>query len=363
MMNFDKFVDEVKSNIKDYLPNEYADSHTEINKVTKLNEQYTGLVVQKEGQQLVPNINLEHYFDELQSGVPMDRVMEKIAEGVQYAEPPIDLGIFSDYEHAKEALFIRLCNVEANKELLQTVPHTIVEDLAITYHLMAIRDEDGIGSTIVNNNLLEMLKVSKEQLHQDAVSNSPEILPEVFEPMDNIMKRMLTEQMREDGMSPDEIDMVLEDMSVNQENPMMVLTNENGVGGAAALFYPEVMEKIAEKMKGNYFVLPSSIHEVILLPDDGKMNFRELKEMVTDINASQVLPNERLADQVYHYDAEDKVFEKAASFEERMEQKMQERSSGKQKESVLQKLDEKKKEFMEHGMNRPISHKNPEMSF
>lgn len=363
MINFDEFVDEVKSNIKDYLPNEYADAHSEINKVTKLNEEYTGLAVRKEGQQVVPNINLDHYFDEFQNGVPMEDVMGKIAEGVQYAEPPIDLGIFSDYEHAKKTLFIRLCNVEANKELLQNVPHTIVEDLAITYHLMAIRDEEGIGSTIVNNNLLEMFNVSMEQLHQDAVNSSPVILPEVFEPMDDIMKRMLTEQMIEDGMSLDEIAMVLDDMMVNQESPMMVLTNENRICGASALFYPEVMEKIAEKMEGNYFVLPSSVHEVIMLPDDGKMDFRELKEMVTDINASQVLPNERLADQVYHYDAEDKVFEKAASYEERMEQKMKERSSGKQKESVLQKLDDKKKESMEHGMNRPILHKNPEMSF
>ena len=74
------------------------------------------------------------------------------------------------------------------------------------------------------------------------------------------------------------------------------------------------MDKIAETTKGDYFILPSSVHETIILPDNGAMTAKELEAMVTEINATQVEPWDRLTDQVYHYDPIDRVFEKAATF-------------------------------------------------
>ena len=101
------------------------------------------------------------------------------------------------------------------------------------------------------------------------------------------------------------------------------------------------MEKLGESVKGDFFILPSSTHEVLILPDDCGMTYQELKAMVMEINSTQVSPEDRLADEVYHYDTKDRVFEKAGSFEER--QKAKEQDIGTKKDVNLDKPDVKPK--------------------
>ena len=104
----------------------------------------------------------------------------------------------------------------------------------------------------------------------------------------------------------------------------MVLTNTQGMHGAGALFYPDQLETIAQQMGTDFFVLPSSVHEVLILPDDGSQDLDSLQFMVREINRTEVAPEDRLSDFVYHYDAQDHVLERAETFAERMAQKEQE---------------------------------------
>ena len=106
------------------------------------------------------------------------------------------------------------------------------------------------------------------------------------------------------------------------------------------MFYSGVMDEIGEKLGSNIFVLPSSLHETIVVPDDGNMDFKALLAMVTEINATEVDTRDKLTDQVYHYDVTDKVFEKASRYEDRK----QEKEKSHEKKSVLEKLEEKKDE-------------------
>ena len=89
------------------------------------------------------------------------------------------------------------------------------------------------------------------------------------------------------------------------------------INGAAALFYPGIMKQAAALMEGSYYILPSSVHEVILLPEECAPDFRELEKMVRQINRSQVLPEDRLSDHVYHYDHARDLFERADTFARR----------------------------------------------
>lgn len=122
-------------------------------------------------------------------------------------------------------------------------------------------------------------------------------------------------------------------------SPMYVATNDIRLRGAGVIAYPDFMEQATEKLGGSFFILPSSVHEVILVSDSIEMRASELKEMVTQINDSEVSPEERLTDNVYHYDAEARVFEKASQYEQRME-KSQERKS------ILDELGNKKQECL-----------------
>lgn len=143
------------------------------------------------------------------------------------------------------------------------------------------------------------------------------------------MRRMMGADMIASGMSQEDVDMMMDSMGIDDSNPMTVVSNDQSINGAAVMFYPGQMDKIAEQMQGDYFVLPSSVHEMLVIPDTGDFQHEELKAMVTEINATQVEPKDRLTDEVYHYDSKDRVFEKADKFADRQKVKVAEHDMGK----------------------------------
>ena len=87
-----------------------------------------------------------------------------------------------------------------------------------------------------------------------------------------------------------------------------VCTNESKHHGASVLMYPDFMDEVADKLGGDFYIIPSSIHETLLFPAKDVENYHDLEAMVREVNETQVAPEERLSDNVYHYDAEAKVF-------------------------------------------------------
>ena len=87
------------------------------------------------------------------------------------------------------------------------------------------------------------------------------------------------------------------------------------------IFYPEFMDNMGELLGNDFFILPSSIHQMLILPDDGQVDAEMLRDMVKEVNATQVAPAERLTNDVYHFDTKDHVFEKADRFTERQKEK------------------------------------------
>ena len=92
---------------------------------------------------------------------------------------------------------------------------------------------------------------------------------------------------------------------------MFVLTNDTKVNGAAAILNDDIRQEIAEKV-GDFYMLPSSIHETLIIPKDAGMEFKELEQMVQEVNQKQVAPGERLSDHVYEYDAKELAEKKDA---------------------------------------------------
>ena len=110
-------------------------------------------------------------------------------------------------------------------------------------------------------------------------------------------------------MSPEEREMLQESIRESSQIPtFFVVTNKQRIDGAGVLFYPEMMDNLAEVFDQNYFILPSSIHEMLVLPDNGEISADELRTMVAEVNATQVAPAERLTNNVYHYDVSNHYF-------------------------------------------------------
>ena len=316
LMSFEEFTEEVRKNVLDYLPMEYADAKIDISESRKINSAYQGMTIKKEGQKIAAAVNLNEMYDKYQKTGELKPLLYEIAEIAVTQPEGVDVQKLESYEQAKDSLFIRACNAGSNKELLETVPHEIVGDLAMTFHVMLGRDEEGYGSAIVSNEILEKFGVGKGQLKADALENSAKILSPSLEPMSNVMARMLGMQNPDLRMTPFET--AIENFDFKQDN-MFVLSNMSAVNGASTIFYPKVMEQIGDHAGGDFFVIPSSVHEVILVPDDGVMNRNDLENIIRDINAHEVDPKDRLSDSLYHYDSKEHRLERAVDFEERQE--------------------------------------------
>lgn len=322
-MDFEEFKEWAENNVKFFLPESYKDAKVDIYDVVKTGASYTGMTVRNEGQAVAPAVNLDAAYEAYQNGSQLYEVGANMAQIIQAKQPELDTGIFSSYEKLKDNLFIRVCNTEENVEMLKNVPHTDVADLSVTYHVMVDNNQNSIASATVTNAMLESFGISKQQLHEDAVKNSQVILPARMDTILNMLQSL-------NGMGDAE-----HEMGHMAPPEMIVITNQLGVNGAAAFFYPDSMDKVSEQLGGNFFMLPSSIHEVIAVPT-GDKDYRDLESMVKQINAMQVAKEDQLSNHVYHYDSREKIFELASKHEERMH--------GKEKGSLLEKLAEKKKE-------------------
>ena len=238
-----------------------------------------------------------------------------------------------DYEAMKPHLIMEMMGKEDNTGKLQGIPHKDLEDMAVTYRFLLNRTDEGQATIQLTNSLFESYGITAEQLHQDAVDNCQRIAPVSILNMNEVLCEMSGGLF---GGADDSL------------SPLYIATNASKMRGASVIAYPNFMDQAAEKLGGGFFVLPSSVHEVILIPDSFEMTAVELKQMVTQINASEVAPEERLTDNVYHFDAEAGVFEKAEKFEQRMEKESE-------RKSVLDELGSKKQECLgkpqkEHGI-------------
>ena len=346
-MLFQEFVNEVADRILDYLPAEYKHATVGVGTMRKLNEEYTSLTVRNADQAITPNINLNQMFEKIEKGRPMHEVLSSIAGIIDHAQLEVDPNIMKDYSSVKDKLFIRVSNVEKNQELLDDAPHQSVGDLAVTYHVLVETGENEIGSYMVKNQMLETFGISRDQLHADAMENSPKILPPFIESMEDTMNHLLAGKQRDTR----EFGSQLQDVTL-KEGEMLILTNREFVNGAAVPFYPGVLEKIAEQVDGNFFVLPSSVHEVILVADDGSVPLKELESVVKSINQTELQPQDFLSDHVYHFDKDTRMLELGQTYEARKAELSQNAERPAERVSIRSQLREAEK-VCEHQLPKP----------
>lgn len=374
-MTFEEFKEEVKENIKDYLPIDYQDAKVEINDVIKNNDTHlSGLTIRKEDTGIAPTLYLEDFYNQVESGQhSVEGIMLRIAdvyEGAVNNDISKDAkGIvnqITDYDATKDKIVPRIVNKESNEERLQGLPHTEMGDLAVTYHVDLGTSEGGQMSVAINNEMMEKYGVSVEELHDQACANMETMTPTQFKSMADTLMEIMVPDYAE--MSEERREEVKAEMGVagSGEDAMYVISNSSKTFGAAALLDSDTMDQIEEKI-GEFYILPSSVHECILVPKTQDMDLATLENMVQEVNATQVAPNEVLSDHVYAYDSETKEIyradreeehnlQKEAAKEAAKEEKAEKSEEKKERPSVRAKLAEKKIEAKE--INK--EHKNKE---
>ncbi|MBR4150263.1 MAG: hypothetical protein IKR08_02690 [Firmicutes bacterium] len=329
-MSFNEFRAWAAENIKDYLPAPYSDAPVDVRKIAKSGCTYTGLNVMPEGCNTCATVDLDMFYEVYLGGADSEYLLQTMSEVVQLPHPPLDVDWLSEYGNVRDRLFVRLINAEDNRDALAGAPYKQFADLALTYYVMVDRHSDCVGSTMVRDNMLESYGVSPEQLHADALASSAVLLPAKISRLSDEINRARHCAGEERGDTPAECQETANGLmpetcpdTANGPVPaacpddgtpasrMLLISNSKNFFGAAALFYDGLMEFIEGVIGGSYYVLPSSVNELILLPDDGETDPECLAALVRDVNRSVVRPDEWLSDNVYYYDAQTKQFRKA----------------------------------------------------
>lgn len=247
-----------------------------------------GLMLSEDAETPSPVVYLNDYYELWKKGMSMEELLRTIILTYEktmrrfHMEPDF----LDQYSRVREDIFYKIIHYEKNKNLLEEIPHRKILDLAMVFYMRICRDGK-TGTILVNNAMMERWNTEQKVLEADAVGNSVEQLRPQLIPMEEILE-IATEQ-------PEDL---------KQETggtAMYVLTNTQRYMGAGVLFYPEILRKASEILGETYYILPSSIHECILVPDSHRYDEEDLRRMVREVNRDFVDPAEVLSDQVYCY--------------------------------------------------------------
>ena len=260
-----------------------------------------GITLMQDDSNISPTIYLNPYYDAYENGdTTLGTVIDEVID--TYERNKInrssDRRFFMNYESVRSRIIFKLINTEKNRELLRDVPYIPFHDLSIVFQCLVSEERFGNASILIHNVHLQLWKVNARELYECALENTP--LLQGYELAD--MNTVLEEMKALGGIDDEEI----EDMQ--QEVPMYVLSNKSRINGASCILYKDILKDFAMVVDKDLYVLPSSIHEVILLPSDGTQESEQLKEMVREINQSQVEKEEVLSDSVYYYRRSDDSF-------------------------------------------------------
>lgn len=290
-MDFREFQNKIKNEIPEYLLDINIKS-IDINKVNKNNGVYlTGLIILEQDSNVSPTIYLDSHYNKYQSGeVEFEDVIKDIASEYRQARGSNVIKSVT-LELDFDDVIAKLVNYEKNKDMLANAPHKRINDLAVTYRNMISNDSNGIASYLITNDIANRYNISEEALDEKAIQNMKEKQGLIIKPLGEVLS----------GAFPEARDM---------DGGLYVMTNKNGINGATTLLYgKEELSALSEKLKSDLIILPSSIHEVLILPKDDAMDVNELKAMVEEINSFAVSEMDFLSDNIYMFDGKTKEIE------------------------------------------------------
>ena len=302
-MDYREFCNYIKDHILKYMPEEFAQAEVILDTTIKNNSVVRqGLTIRTDDTNIAPKVYLEEFYRNYDYGMPVETVCQKVAEEYQrhmVRELPFDVEVVKNFDIAKEHLVTKVVAAKNNKVLLRERPSTKLDDLAVFYQIDIGKFADGTASIPVTNEIMRNWGVSVSELHKVAVENTERINPSTLGSITGAMFGMEENYFVEDEYKPD--------------SPLLVLSNTVKFGGASVLANQEILDRVSEIINDDYYLFPSSVHEVLVFPKeiakDMGMTPKEMGQMVREVNATQVDKEEQLSDHVYEYNRDTKMLE------------------------------------------------------
>lgn len=291
-MNMNEFASTLAENMERHIGRPI---HTDIREVIKVNDQRRlALVISEPGITAAPTIYLESFYEELEGGKTFDDICEEIKTIYQENSTGPENMLVSELEHfdsIKHRICYKLINASRNKDFLKDIPFVLFENLAIIFYILLDVDSDGSASITVNNKMMkDMWGTTTDELFQLARENTQHYLPGSITSIGNVLSEMM-------GIDDAEY---CDEASDN----LFVCTNASKVNGAVTMLYDGLLKDFARAHHvEQFFILPSSVHEVLLMPWSEDITVKDLEFMVREVNRTEVAAADYLSDNVYLYDA------------------------------------------------------------
>ena len=296
-MTIEQFLNQLTEEVR----KSYPDSMYEVNcdAFRKNNDTLRhGIFVKGKGEMVSPTIYVDRYYSEfLRKKYTIPEIANEIVNTLEKARNrAMEYSKFSiEFDNCKDRIVFFLVSKSKNSELLKEVPFVPFLDFAITFHVVCNVENHGIESLRINNQLMEKWGITTSDLYRLAEENSPRMFPAEICSLSELLFGMITDEI--EGIE-----------SENDITPMLILTNSAGVNGASAILYPNLIQKLAMDLEANLYIIPSSIHEILIIPAEEEEGLDSLSSMVEHINANDVSPEEVLSDRAYYYDRFEKKF-------------------------------------------------------
>lgn len=283
-MNYKQFIDAMLECIKNKLPGTDIAEVQEVQKNNGVN--LMGLVIRKSESGIAPVIYLEEFYKRYRAGWSIEKLSNMLIERSTNIPgmPKWNFEEFKDFSKIQDKIVYKLINAKANEAFLKEVPHLPLLDFAIVFSMLFQVSEDETGAILVKNSHMDLWECPISILYECAKRNTPILCPAVLCLLSDLMESFGEYFHKEIGV--------------------YILTNRSGNNGAAALLYPNMPEKIYEKLGQNYFLLPSSVHEFLIVPEVNGMLSEELRSIVREVNATQLEREEFLSDEVYYFNGD-----------------------------------------------------------
>lgn len=264
----------------------------------------SGITMTQENSNISPTIYLNRYYEAYERGeAAFENIVEDVLDAYERNKvgKSIDMKYFLNYENIKDRIIFKLVHAERNKELLEDVPYVRYLDLAVVFQCLVKEEQFGNATIMIHNAHMKLWEKTAQELYERALMNTPRLQRYDMKSMQDIVCEMMFFE-SEGLIEREEREEYLEELS--DSVPMYVLSNRSRVQGASCILYPDILKDFAAAVGGDFYILPSSIHEVILLPVQGDEDSEAFKRMVKEVNETQVEKEEVLSDSVYYYSRE-----------------------------------------------------------
>ncbi len=274
-------------------PEEYKAS---INHVVKNNSvELDGICLHRAGDTLAPTVYLNHFYEEYLEGRPLHSILSEIAATLSSEVPELEVNtsLYDNYDAIRHQIIFRLVNYERNEELLTSCPYLPFCDLAITFRWLVHSDSSGIASALITNKEMELWNITLEELYQTASINTRRLFPATIQPI----QQLLSEYLDKDADIQELLDQTPDELQ------LFILSNEPRINGSTSMIYDGILADFAKKIKKDLYILPSSIHEVLLMPATKEIEEQALLNLVRDANRTVVGLPDILSDSIYRFDS------------------------------------------------------------